>query len=187
MNNDIQDALKTLKAGGTILYPTDTVWGLGCDATNAEAVAKIFELKKRNEGVPLLILVDSLVMLDRFVQDAPEVAFDLLEMAEKPTTIIFEKAVFLPENVVAKDGSIGIRVTKEEFSKKLIQQFRKPIISTSANIHGEPTPQFFDEISDDIKENVDFVVKYRQEDITPKQASSLIKINNNGGIKIIRE
>ena len=126
-------------------------------------------------------------MLERYVKDAPEIAFDLLEIADKPTTIIFEKAVFLPENVVAEDGSIGIRVTTEKFTSKLIEQLRKPLISTSANLHGEPTPQFFDEISDEIKTAVDYVVEYRQDDIEPKEPSSLISIKNSGEINIIRK
>lgn len=187
MKEDIQKALQVLKDGGTILYPTDTVWGLGCDATNPEAVSKIFSIKNRNEKVPLLILVNSIAMLERYVEDAPEIAFDLIEISEKPVTVIFEKAKFLPENVVAANGSIGIRVTNEEFTNELITQFRRPIISTSANIHGEPTPQFFDEISLEIKDRVDYSVSYRQNDMEPKVASSLIEIKNDGQIKVLRK
>lgn len=187
MQEDISHSLDILKKGGTIVYPTDTIWGLGCDATNEIAVRKIFQIKQRTESVPLLVLVDSIAMLERYVIDMPEIAVDLIELSEKPITIIFEKARNLPINVVAADGSIGIRVTKERFTSELITKLRRPIISTSANIHGQPSPQYFKEISQEIISSVDYVVQYRQNDTSKQKASSIIKLMNNGVITVIRE
>ena len=187
MQLDIQKSVEVLKSGGTLLYPTDTIWGLGCDATNAHAIQKIFAIKQRSESVPLLVLVDSIAMLERYVIEMPMIADDLIELSEKPITIIFEKARYLPDTLIAADGSIGIRVTKEAFSLELIRKFRRPIVSTSANIHGQPSPSFFKDISDDIKKSVDYVVSYRQNDTSKQKASSIIRLQNNGVITIIRE
>ena len=187
MKEDIKKCCEVLRSGGTILYPTDTIWGIGCDATNAEAIDKVFKLKHRDGNIPLLVLVNSVAMLERYVVDMPQVAYDLIDCATSPMTIIFDKARNLPENLVGKDGSIGIRVTNEPFTDQLIQQFRKPIVSTSANVHGAPTAQFFQEIDTQIINAVDFVVKYRQNDTKKARASQIIKLSNNGQITIIRK
>ncbi|MDA3881654.1 MAG: L-threonylcarbamoyladenylate synthase [Bacteroidales bacterium] len=187
MKQDIEKSLHILKSGGTLCYPTDTIWGIGCDATNEEAVNKIFSIKNRNAPVPLIILVDSDAMVERYVQDPPEIAFDIIELSQKPITVIFEKGINLPSNVIGADGSIGIRVCKEPFVQELIQKFRRPIISTSANIHGEPAPDYYDEISEEILSGVDYIVTYRQDDRTAFSASSIVKINNNAECTIIRK
>ncbi len=187
MKEDVKHCCEVLKKGGTILYPTDTVWGIGCDATNADGVSKVFKVKNREGNIPLLVLVNSVAMLERYVVDMPQVAYDLIDCATSPLTIIFEKARNLPENLVAADGSIGIRVTKEAFTDQLIQEFRRPIVSTSANIHGEPTAQFFQDIDSKIINSVDYVVNYRQEDLKKASPSQIIKLMNNGQITIIRK
>ncbi len=187
MREDIKHCCDVLKQGGTILYPTDTVWGVGCDATNADAVSKVFKVKNREGNIPLLVLVNSVAMVERYVVDMPEVAYDLIDCATSPLTIIFEKARNLPENLVAADGSIGIRVTNEPFTDQLIQQLRRPIVSTSANIHGEPTAELFHEIDAKVISAVDYVVKYRQEDLKKAKPSQIIKLMNNGQITVIRK
>lgn len=187
MKEDITHCCKVLKQGGTILYPTDTVWGIGCDATNADAVSRVFQVKNREGNIPLLVLVNSVAMIERYVVDMPQVAYDLIDCATSPLTIIFEKARNLPENLVAADGSIGIRVTNEAFTDQLIHEFRRPIVSTSANIHGEPTAQFFQDVDSKIVNSVDYVVNYRQEDLKKAKPSQIIKLMNNGQITIIRK
>ncbi|MDD2799092.1 MAG: L-threonylcarbamoyladenylate synthase [Bacteroidales bacterium] len=187
MQQDIIEACKVLQAGGVIIYPTDTVWGIGCDATNEAAVQKVFEIKKRADSKAILVLVDSSVKVDFYVSDVPEIAWDLIEYTEKPLTLIYPNARNLAHNLVAEDGSIGIRVTKEEFSHKLCQRFRKAIVSTSANISGKPTPSNFDEIEEEILNSVDYVVNYRQNDVSKPKPSGIIKIDKGGLFKIIRE
>lgn len=186
MNEAIKKALEVLRNGGVILYPTDTIWGLGCDATNDEAVERIYEIKQRNDQKSLLVLLDSIAKLDRYVIDVPDIAYDLIEMSDKPLTIIYEKSKGLSEKVCKMNSSIGIRITKEDFSKRLVQQFKRPIISTSANLSGEANPRCFSEISDAIKAAVDYVVEYRQEDESAVP-SSIIMLGNNSAIKVIRE
>ena len=176
-----------MKAGGVILYPTDTVWGIGCDATNAEAVKKIYEIKKREDSKAMLSLIDSEARLSRYVRRVADVTWDLIEMSDKPLTIIYNNVTGLAPNLIAEDGSAGIRITREEFSKELCFRFQKPIVSTSANISGEPTPQTFDEISDEIKEAVDYVVHYNQRCKEKHKPSSIIKIDENGAFTIIRK
>ena len=187
MHNDITKALETLKKGGVILYPTDTIWGIGCDATNVEAVQRIYRIKKREDSKSLLVLMENPTLLDRYVDDVPEVAWDLVEISTTPLTVIYPNAKNLAKNLIAEDGSIGIRFTKEEFTSKLLQRFRKPLVSTSANISGEKSPAFFDEISEEIKNQVDYIVEYRQDDQIPAQASSIIKLGPGGRIDIIRK
>ncbi len=184
---DVKNACKVMQAGGVILYPTDTVWGIGCDATNADAVKRVYEIKQREDSKAMLVLVDSAVKVDFYVQDVPEVAWDLIELAEKPLTIIYDGARNLAPNLLSEDGSVGIRVTKEVFSHRLCQQFRKAVVSTSANVSGEPGAANFDEISDEIKSKVDYIVKYRQDDLSRPRPSSIIKLSKGGVIKIIRE
>jgi L-threonylcarbamoyladenylate synthase len=187
MHNDIKNAVEVLKNGGVILYPTDTIWGLGCDATNPEAVGRIYQIKQREDFKSMLILMENPALLERYVDDVPDVAWDLVEISTKPLTVIFPGAKNLATNLIANDGSIGIRFTKEEFTTKLLQRFRRPIVSTSANISGQKSPAFFDEISEEIKSQVDYVVEYRQNDVTPAQPSSVVKLWPGGRIDIIRK
>lgn len=187
ITEDVKKACEVMNKGGVILYPTDTVWGIGCDATNEEAVKRVYEIKQRADSKALLVLVDSQVKVDFYVQDMPEVAWDLLDVAVKPLTIIYSGARNLAPNLLAEDGSVGIRITGEEFSKQLCFRFRKAIVSTSANISGQPSPSNFSEISEDIKSLVDYIVEYRQDDISHPKPSSIIKLGKGGEVKIIRE
>lgn len=187
MHNDIKQAVEILKTGGIILYPTDTIWGIGCDATNEKAVQRIYEIKKRQDSKSMLVLMENPALLERYVDDVPEVAWDLVEISITPLTVIYPNAKNLAANLIAADGSIGIRFTKETFTGQLLQRFRKPLVSTSANISGEKPPAFFDEISEEIKKQVDYIVEYRQDDITAAQASSIIKLGPGGKIDIIRK
>lgn len=183
---DLDEALKTLKQGGIILYPTDTVWGIGCDATNAEAVAKIYALKQRADAKSMLVLVDSIPALERIIPDIPEVAYDLVELATKPLTIIYDKASGVAPALIAEDGSLGVRLTQEAFSSALCRALRRPLVSTSANISGEPTPLRFSAISQEIIDGVNYVVGYRQSDAQNSPPSQIIKLGSNGEVKIIR-
>ena len=176
-----------MREGGVILYPTDTIWGIGCDATNEDAVRRVYEIKQRQDSKAMLVLVDSSVKVDFYVRDVPEVAWELIDLADKPLTIIYSGARNLAANLLAEDGSVGIRVTNEDFSKRLCQQFRKAIVSTSANISGQPSPKNFSEISEEVKSAVDYIVGYRQEEISNPKPSSIIKLDKGGVIKIIRE
>ncbi|MDY5858933.1 MAG: L-threonylcarbamoyladenylate synthase [Porphyromonas sp.] len=183
---DLDTALRVLRSGGIILYPTDTVWGIGCDASNAEAVARIYALKRRADSKSMLVLVDSLAMLERYVPEIPEVAYSLIEFATRPLTIIYDEALGLAQNLVAEDGSIGVRVTSEDFSAQLCHALRRPLVSTSANISGEPTPAIFSGISPEIIAGVDYVVQYRQNDKSKSAPSQIIKLGKTGEVKIIR-
>ena len=176
-----------MREGGVILYPTDTIWGIGCDATNEDAVRRVYEIKQRQDSKAMLVLVDSSVKVDFYVRDVPEVAWDLIDLADKPLTIIYSGARNLAANLLAEDGSVGIRVTNEDFSKRLCQQFRKAIVSTLANISGQPSPKNFSEISEEVKSAVDYIVGYRQEEMSNPKPSSIIKLDKGGVIKIIRE
>lgn len=189
MNNfsdELNNALAALKRGGIILYPTDTVWGIGCDATNADAIDKIYALKKRSEDKALICLVSDFKMLNQFVEEVPEVAYDILKYAAKPTTIIYDKPIRVAENLVGDDNTLGIRVTKDEFCQKLIKKMKKPLVSTSANISGKPTPETFKQISQEILNGVDYVVNMQQAIKTPKP-SAIIKLGNDGKVKVIRK
>ena len=176
-----------MRAGGIILYPTDTIWGIGCDATNEKAVQKVYELKKRTDNKAMLVLTDSSAKLSMYVSDMPDIAWDLIEVADKPLTIIYPHAKNLAKNLIAQDRTIGIRITSEIFTKSLLYRFRKPIVSTSANISGEPSPRCFAEISDAVKTAVDYVVDFRQEETTNPAPSSIIKLGVGGEIQIIRK
>ena len=158
MVEEIRKACEVLQAGGLILYPTDTIWGIGCDATNEEAVRKVYELKKRMDNKAVLVLTDSTAKLNMYVSDIPDIAWDLIEVADKPLTIIYAHAKNLAPNLLGEDGSVGIRITKEEFSHRLCERFRKPLVSTSANISGETAPMNFQDISEEIKNGVEYVV-----------------------------
>lgn len=186
MIDDIKAALEVLQKGGVILYPTDTIWGLGCDACNEEAVKRIYAIKNRIDSKSMLVLMESAALLERYVAEVPEIAYDLIELSEKPLTIIYDGAKNLAKNLIAEDGSIGIRLTTEAFSGDLIRRFKRPVVSTSANISGKPSPACFDEIEQEIIDAVDYVVKYRQDDTSKAVPSSIMKLGRGGEIKIIR-
>lgn len=187
--SDLQAALKVLREGGVILYPTDTIWGIGCDATNAEAVARVYEIKKRMDSKAMLVLLDGAGKLQGYMEKVPETAWMLLEANEgqRPMTIIYPQAKNLAPNLLADDGSVGIRITEEPFSKALCEQLRRPLVSTSANISGEPAAKLFSEISPEILEAVDYVCLFRRDDNSPAQPSSIIKIDDKERINIIRK
>lgn len=188
MHDDIKKSLEVLRNGGTFLYPTDTIWGLGCDATNEEAVKQIFKIKQRDDSKSVIILVDNLARINSYIEEFPEIAYDLIELSEKPLTVILQGAKNLANSVVNKeDNSVGIRMTNDPFSKELISRFKKPIVSTSANISNTPAPHIFDEISEEIIEGVDYVVKHRQDDLTKAKPSGIILVRKDNSIKIIRE
>ena len=184
---DIERAIETLRNGGVILYPTDTVWGIGCDATNPEAVKKVYEIKHRDDSKALICLVDSDARLQRYVRNVPDVAWDIFELATKPTTIILDDAVNLAPNLIAEDGTIAMRITQEPFSKELCYRFQKPLVSTSANISGEPAAQNYCDISEELLNAVDYVCWSRRQEHKPHTPSSIIKLEKNGTVAIIRK
>ena len=187
MIEEINQAVKVLRSGGIILYPTDTIWGIGCDATNPEAVDKIYKLKQREDTKSMLVLIDTAGRIPSYVSEMPELAWDLIELADKPLTIIYPNAKNLAKNLVAPDGSIGIRVVNHEFCGKLIGRFGRPIVSTSANISGEPYPKSFAQIDGDIKKKVDFVISEKFDFPVSDKPSGIISLGVNGDIKVIRE
>ncbi len=184
---DIRNAVETMRKGGVILYPTDTVWGIGCDATNAEAVAKVYQIKKRSDSKAMICLVDSDARLQRYVRNVPNVAWELLDCVDKPTTVILDGAVNLAPNLIAEDGSVAIRITSEAFSKELCYRFQKAVVSTSANISGEPTAQNYRDISQEIIDAVDYVCWSRRQEHQPHTPSSIIKLGQGGEVEIIRK
>ena len=193
--NEIQKCLEVLRAGGTILYPTDTIWGLGCDATNREAVDKIFKIKDREGSKNLISLVSDEGMLNRFVKEVPAQAWELIEVStteenderQRPLTIIYDSGRGFAPNVVADDGSVAVRLTRDEFCQRLIHKFGKPVVSTSANKSGDPPPKNFSEISEALKRTVDHVVAWRQHENSTSPPSSIIKLRGNGEVKIVRK
>jgi L-threonylcarbamoyladenylate synthase len=187
MDEEIKNALEVLRKGGTILYPTDTVWGIGCDARNKDAVAKVFKIKQRAEYKSMVALISDITMLNRYVKEVPEAAWDLIDAADRPLTIIYPGARMLAENMIAADGSIGIRIVKDEFCKNLIHKFGKPIVSTSANISGESAPAIFNDIKIDILNKVDYIVNLRQKETNSTEPSTIIKLAMNGEFKILRK
>ncbi|MDR3219795.1 MAG: threonylcarbamoyl-AMP synthase [Dysgonamonadaceae bacterium] len=187
MEEEINKTCEILKKGKIILYPTDTIWGIGCDATNEDAVKRIYAIKKRSDSKSMLVLLDSSAKLDFYVEDLPEIALDLIEVSDKPLTIIYSGAKNLAPNLIAPDGSIGIRITDEVFSNSLCRRFRKPLVSTSANISGEPAPANFSEINPEILRSVDYVVNYKKEDKQKSKPSGIIRLEKSGVVKIIRE
>ncbi len=183
---DIVQCLKVLSAGGLILYPTDTVWGIGCDATNAEAVKRVYQLKQRDDSKALIVLIDSADHLDHYVVDVPAIARELIDVAVKPLTIIYEGAYNLAPNVLGDEDSVGIRIPNDEFCHRLCERFGKPIVSTSANVSGQPTAKRYSDIDASIVEHVDYAVEYRRDDTTPHQPSNIILLSRDGTFKIIR-
>lgn len=186
MKEDIQNCIEVLKAGGLILYPTDTIWGIGCDATNHAAVQKVYELKKRDDSKALIVLLDSEEHLDHYIIDVPEMATELIRVAVKPLTIVYEGAFNVAPNLLGENDSLGIRIPNEKFSHELCEKFGRPIVSTSANVSGAPSPKTFAEVTKEIAGGVDYVVKYRQDDNTPANASNIIMLGNDGTFKILR-
>ncbi len=188
---DIKNAVEVLRKGGVILYPTDTVWGIGCDATNVEAVKRVYEIKQRDDSKALICLVDSDARLQRYVRNVPDVAWQLLDSLKdsdsKPTTLILDGAINLAPNLIAEDGSIGMRITQEPFSKELCYRFQKALVSTSANISGEPAAQNYQDIDPRILEAVDYVCWSRRQEHNPHQPSSIIRLKENGEVNIIRK
>ena len=176
-----------MQRGGVILYPTDTIWGIGCDACNAEAVRRVYEIKQREDAKALITLVDSEVKVESYVCEVPDVAWDLMACAERPLTIIYDKARNLAENLPAEDGSVAIRLTREAFSRELCFRMRRPIVSTSANRSGEPAPRCYAEIAPELLAAVDYVCLSRRDEAPAGRASSIIKLGSAGLIKIIRE
>ena len=187
LEDDIKKAVEVMRKGGVILYPTDTVWGIGCDATNAEAVARVYEIKHREDSKAMICLVDNDNRLQRYVRNVPDVAWQLFDCAEDPTTIILDGAINLAPNLIAEDGSIAMRITREEFSKQLCYRFQKPIVSTSANISGEPTAQNYCDISQEIIDAVDYVCWARRQEHKPHKPSSIIRLREDGQVEIIRK
>lgn len=184
--SEVEAALNVLRRGEVILYPTDTIWGLGCDATNEEAVRKVYQIKQRDDSKSLIILVAEERDILQYVA-APDLAvFEFLAEQNRPTTVIFDGAVNLPDNLIADDGSIAIRIAKDEFCRHIIKRLRQPIVSTSANISGQPSPRFFDEISEEIKSAADYIVQWRQEDKTPSQPSQIVRWKDDGTPDFIR-
>ena len=186
INQEVHKAYEIIKEGGIILYPTDTVWGIGCDATNPEAVAKIFKLKKRVESQSMIVLMNGEQMMYNVFKDIPEVAWQIMDLSEKPTTLILDNPRNIAPNLIAPDNSLGIRIVKEPFCFKLLEKMKKPLVSTSANISGKPTPKSFKEISPEIIKGVDYVVNLQREKIagTP---STIIKLTNDSQVKVIRK
>ncbi len=187
MINDINNALTILKQGGIILYPTDTVWGIGCDATCEDAVERIYKIKKRHDSRSMLILLDSIHRLTQYAGTIPDVAFELNEVSVNPLTIIYPDAKNLAPNLPAEDNSIGIRIIHDEFCRKLIERLKKPLVSTSANISGKPAPPGFHNIDPEIKKAVDYIVEWRQNDLSAVSPSGIIKLGQNGEVQVIRE
>ena len=183
---DIRRAVEVMNQGGVILYPTDTIWGLGCDATNADAVRRIYEIKQRTDAKALISLVDSETKVQFYVKEVPEVAWDVMELSERPMTVVFDGGRNLAPNLLAEDGSVAIRITKEAFSKELCMRMKRAVVSTSANISGQPAPRCFSEISEEIKKAVDYICTSRQDEPPTQTASSIIKLGAGGEVTIIR-
>lgn len=182
----MEKIIEILKSGGTILYPTDTIWGIGCDATNTEAINKIFDIKKREKSKSMIILVESEKRLQDLV-DVPEMAWEIIDLSEKPVTIVYENPRNLPKEILADDGSIGIRLVKDDFCKKLISKLNKPLVSTSANFSGDKSPMKFSDITPEMIDLVDFAVEENREKVSQYSGSSVIKVWNDGRIKVLRE
>lgn len=185
-SEDVEACLRVLSTGGVILYPTDTVWGLGCDATNAGAVQKIYAIKQRSESKALIVLLADEREVIRYVAQPDLRVFDYLQQNSRPTTVIYPGAIGLADNLVAEDGSIAIRLVQDEFCRHLIKRFRKPIVSTSANLSGQPAPAVFPDISKEIIDAADYVVRYRRDDLTVRQPSAVILWNDDGTVKVLR-
>ena len=179
-------AVDTLRRGGIIIYPTDTIWGIGCDATNPDAVARVYRLKQREDSKALITLVSDIAMLERYVADIPDVAYELLDAAVSPLTVIYDRGINLAPNLLAADGSVGIRIPADDYASRLCRMLRRPIVSTSANISGAPSPALFSQITPALLAAADYVAYHRRDDTAPHRASSIIKLSADGQVKIIR-
>lgn len=186
MMDDVRRCAEILRKGGVLVYPTDTIWGIGCDATDSEAVRRIYSLKKRSDSKAMIILVDSVEMLERYIDGIPEVAYQLIEAAVTPMTIVYDKGIGIAPELLAEDGSIGIRLTSDPFCKALCRALRHPIVSTSANISGSPSARFYSDISEEIISGADCVAHWRRNDRSVSAPSSVIKLSAGGEIKILR-
>lgn len=186
-NDIINEAVKVLKAGGTILYPTDTIWGIGCDASNKDAVKKVYDIKQREESKSLICLIDSDAKLERYVKNVPEAAWNIIDYSNKPTTIIYDDACNVASNAIASDGSLAIRICQQEICQKIIHKLNKPLISTSANISGEPSPTSFQDVSESIKSQVDYIVDIPEFYESKNTASTIIRIKENMEVEILRK
>jgi len=186
LNEEVAKALKVIQDGGIILYPTDTIWGIGCDATNTEAIKKIFALKQRDEAKSMIILIDTENKLESYIQEVPSIAYDLIEYAENPLTLVMPGAKNISPVLIAEDGSVGIRIAKHDFCQQLIQRLRKPLVSTSANISGKPSPQTFDEIDQEIIDGVDYLFYLEQQNTEKKKPSTIMRLNPDGQFEFIR-
>jgi len=187
LKDEVAKALKVLQEGGIILYPTDTIWGIGCDASNTEAVKKIYALKQRDEAKSMIILLDVDNKLQSYVSDVPEIAYDLIEYAEHPLTLVMPGAKNISPALIAEDGSVGVRVTSHEFCKQLIQRLRKPLVYTSANISGQPSPKNFGQVSVEIIDGVDYVVDLEQHDMSEKRPSTIMRLQPDGRFEFLRK
>lgn len=187
IEDDIRQACTALSQGGVIIYPTDTVWGIGCDATRSDAVRRVFDIKRRADSKALITLVDSTSRLERYVDNVPDVALDIIELSDRPVTIVYDRGRNLAPELLADDGSVGIRVTTEDFSRRLCRAYRKPIVSTSANISGRPAPATFDAIAPEIKDAADYIAVTRRDDTTTHRPSAVIRLSDDGTVKIIRK
>lgn len=185
--NDLKEALRIVQQGGVILYPTDTVWGIGCDATNEQAVKRVYQIKQRIDSKSMLVLIDNPVRLTGYIDEIPDMAWTLIDITDKPLTIIYPGAKNLAPSLIAEDGSVGIRVTSELFSSHLCARLNRPLVSTSANLSGASTPSTYAEISDEIKQSVDYIVHYRRDDVHKARPSSIIKLGKGNLVEIIRE
>ena len=186
LRDEVAKAFKVIQDGGIILYPTDTIWGIGCDATNTEAVKKIYHLKQRDEAKSMIILLDNDNKLQSYITEVPEIAYDLIEFAENPLTLVMPGAKNISPALIANDGSIGVRVSSNEFCQQLIQRMRKPLVSTSANISGKPSPQYFSQIDQEIIDGVDYVVNIDQHSMERKNPSTIMRLNPNGSFEFLR-
>ncbi len=188
MRQEIERAAKVVRQGGIVLYPTDTVWGIGCDATNPEAVARVYQLKRRADHKAMIVLVDSAAMVERYADGVPEVAYELIEVTDRPLTLVYDRGVGLAENLLGPDGSVGIRVTSEEFSQGLCRRLHRPLVSTSANISGEPAARCFADISEEVRRGVDYIVDWRRDELPgARQPSSVMRITASGEFKVLRK
>ncbi|MFV0238234.1 MAG: L-threonylcarbamoyladenylate synthase [Flavobacteriales bacterium] len=187
MQQEIEKTLNILQSGGIILYPTDTIWGIGCDATNEIAVQKIYNLKRRQESKSMLVLVHNDFQLEQIIPEVPDTAWDIIDWSKKPTTLVLDNPQNIASNLIADDHSLGIRITQDSFCKRLIQQLKAPLVSTSANISGEKSPKMFNEISTDILQGVDYIVNLRQNETVQQKSSTVIKLKNNGEVKVLRQ
>lgn len=187
VNQDLNNCLDALRRGGVVIYPTDTVWGIGCDATNSEAVKRVFEIKRRADSKALITLVDSVATLECVVDEVPEVAYQLVDVAVEPLTIVYDRGVGVAPELLAEDGSIGVRITSEEFSRELCRRFRRPIVSTSVNISGENAPKSFSDINPTLLEAADYVCESKRNEPWATKPSTVIKLSSGGLIKILRK